>query len=77
MKRKHPGYTEFAGKYTARRKPGVDDALIGFEPEKSGMTSLEPGPFATLQETFDYSVLENYQKLRFEGLNGPFLLAQF
>jgi len=52
IKRKHPGTTELAKKYTAPRT-GQHNALIGFEPLKSGITPLEPAkPYLTTWRDF-------------------------
>lgn len=63
IKRKHPGTTELAKKYSAPRT-GNHNTLIGFEPLKSGISPLEPGPFATWKEFVDFYILERYQRNR-------------
>jgi len=40
-------------------------------PYKSGLTPLDPGPFATGEERTTFRALENYQRDRFLGEYGP------
>lgn len=66
IKRKYPGTTDLAKKYSAPRT-GQHNTLIGFEPLKSGISSLELGPFLIWKEFVDFYVLERYQRDRLKG----------
>lgn len=66
IKRRHPGTTALAKKYSAPRT-GDHETLIGFEPLKSGITPLDPGPFRTWKQFVDFYVLEKYQRNRLKG----------
>jgi len=54
--------------YGHPQKEERDEALRRYNPAKSGITPLVPGPFESREEELDYARLHDYQHKRFHGI---------